>query len=141
MKRNSKIKENRNILFFDGVCTLCNKTIDFFIKRNDRNTIFYASLQSKFAKDFLRTQAIDSNKMETILYFSKGKLHTKSSAVLIAVKELSSIHRGFFLLLIIPKFIRDYFYDIIATKRYRLFGKSTTCRIPNESEIKRFISE
>ena len=135
------IKENRNILFFDGVCTLCNKTIDFFIKRNDRNTIYYSSLQSKFAKDFLRAQAIDSNKMVSILYFSKGKLNTKSSAVLIAIKELSSIHRYFFLLLIIPKFIRDFFYDIIATKRFRLYGQSSTCRIPNESEVKYFISE
>lgn len=134
-------KENRNILFFDGVCTLCNKTVDFFIKRNGRNTLYYSSLQSKFAKNFLKIQDIDSNKMETILYFSKGKLHTKSSAVLIALKELSSIHRSFFLLIIIPKFIRDYFYDIIATRRYRLLGKSSTCRIPNESEIKRFISK
>lgn len=133
-------KENRNILFFDGVCTVCNKTIDFFIKKDDRKTIHYSSLQSNFAKNFLKTQNIDTNKMETIFYFSKGKLHTKSSAVLIALKELSSIHRGFFLLIIIPKFIRDYFYDIIASKRYRLLGKSSTCRIPNESEVKRFLS-
>lgn len=135
------IEENRNILFFDGVCTLCNKTIDFFIRKNDRNTIYYASLQSNFAKDFLRTYAIDSNKMDSIVYFSKGKLHTKSSAVLIAVKELRSIYHYFFLLIIIPKFIRDYFYNIIASNRYRLFGSSSTCRIPNKSEVKRFISE
>ena len=135
------IKENRNILFFDGICSLCNKTIDFFIRNNERNTIYYSSLQSKFAKDFLIAYVIDSNNMNSILYFSKGKLHTKSSAILIAAKELRSIHRVFFLLIIIPKFIRDYFYDIIAANRYRLFGKSSTCRIPNENEVKRFISE
>ena len=133
--------ENRNILFFDGVCTVCNKTIDFFIKKDDKNAIYYASLQSKFAKELLRKQSIDSNKMDSILYFSKGKLHTKSSAILRAIKELSFIYRVLFLLIIIPKFIRDFFYDLIAKNRYSLFGKSSTCRVPNESEIKRFISE
>ncbi|MGB3465330.1 MAG: thiol-disulfide oxidoreductase DCC family protein [Cyclobacteriaceae bacterium] len=118
------------VIFFDGVCNLCNSSINFIIDR-DKNTVFrYAPLQSDYARELLEPLGVDTDKLESILLYDDGKVYSKSSAALKISKHLSGGWSFLSVFLIIPKFIRDVIYDIIARNRYKWFGKKNECRIP-----------
>lgn len=133
---------NKKIIFFDGVCNLCNGFIDYVINRNKNQSIYYATLQSDIAVEKLKEYnniVLESN-YNTIYYYANNKLYSKSSAVLRIFLELSSFHKVTAkILLLIPKFIRDACYNVIAINRYRFLGKKETCRLPTESEKKQFL--
>lgn len=134
--------ENRKIIFFDGVCNLCNSLIDYVINRNKNKSIYYATLQSDIAKSKLKeyNNIILEPDFKTIYYYKNGIVHSKSSAILHIFLELSYLHKiSAKILLLIPKFIRDYIYNIIARNRYRFFGKKQTCRLPTKEEKQQFL--
>tara|TARA_R110002050_G_scaffold296426_1_gene456405 strand:- start:55290 stop:55697 length:408 start_codon:yes stop_codon:yes gene_type:complete len=134
--------EQRNIIFFDGVCNLCNGFINYIIDKDKNKSIFYSTLQSDFAKTTLNkfdNLILDSN-YTTIFYYSNNNLYSKSTAVLYVLSELSPFNKFIAkVLLLIPKFIRDYIYAIISKNRYKLFGKKETCRLPTKEEKQQFI--
>lgn len=132
---------NKKIIFFDGVCNLCNGFIDYVIKRDTNKIIFYVSLQSEFSKETLKKHDIIlDDTYNTIYYYSKGKLYSQSSAILNIFLELSTFHKIFGkTCLLIPKFIRDAAYVFIAKNRYKFFGKKESCRLPTPQEKKQFI--
>ncbi|KAB1071271.1 DUF393 domain-containing protein [Tamlana haliotis] len=134
--------KKENIVFFDGVCNLCNGFINFVISRDKNGTIYYATLQSDFAKSTLKDEFIQENTSDfsTIYFYTNNTLYTKSSAVLRVFSKLSPSYAIFAkVLMIIPEFIRDGLYSFIAKNRYVFFGKKSTCRIPTENERKQFI--
>ena len=126
------------IIFFDGVCNLCNNSVQFIIKRDKKNKFKFASLQSSFAKNNL-SKHIDVDKLESIVLLNEDKLYTKSTAALLIARELSSMWSMFYVFIIIPSFIRDWFYNIIAKNRYRIFGKKDSCMIPSPAFKERFL--
>lgn len=134
--------QNKNIVFFDGVCNMCNGLVSFLVKNDRKNVLYYSSLQSDFANDLLMKQNVkynDSN-MTTIYFFKDGKLYSKSTAVLKIFSLLSppfSIFAAIFLS--IKTSWRDYLYEKISKNRYALFGKKETCRLPSKQEASRFI--
>lgn len=132
--------EISHIIFFDGKCNLCNHTVDFIIRWKKRDNIFFASLQSDFAESFLgkRNVFIDSS---TIYYYRKGKLYDRSTAILLIARQLRGIYSSMVVLWIIPKFLRDFVYKLVAKNRYSWFGKRDTCRIPLESELSFFLEQ
>lgn len=131
-------KETHFIVFFDGVCNLCNSSVDFIMK-HDKNKMFkYASLQSEFAKNHLKlTNQMDFDSI--VLYSPDGKIYDRSSAALKITKHLGFPTNLLFLFIIIPKPIRDIVYNFIAKNRYRWFGKKETCRIPTPEERALFV--
>lgn len=118
------------VIFFDGVCNLCNNSINFIIDRDKNKTFRYAPLQSDYAREILGPEGIDTDKLESILLYDGGKIYTKSSAALQIAKHLSGFWSALSVFLILPKFFRDIFYDILARNRYKWFGKKETCRLP-----------
>lgn len=131
--------DNRNIVFFDGVCNFCNASVDIIFKRNKKRNLFYSSLQSEFAKSFLATHSVDFSNLDTMIYFSGGVFYFRSDAALQIAKRLNGGYRLFAAFLIVPRFIRDGIYNWVAKNRYRFFGKKETCRIPNEEEKSFFL--
>ncbi|MDD7885828.1 thiol-disulfide oxidoreductase DCC family protein [Flavivirga sp. 57AJ16] len=133
---------DKKIIFFDGVCNLCNGFIDYVINRNKNNSIYYAALQSDIAIEKLKEYdniVLESN-YNTIYYYTGNKVYSKSSAVLRIFLELSVFHKvAAKILLLIPKFIRDACYNLVAKNRYRFLGKKETCRLPTENERKQFL--
>lgn len=129
--------DNR-IIFFDGVCNLCNGAVDFIIKHDKKAAFKLAALQSEEANNFLRQE--QTEKLDSIVLYDNGKLFTKSTAALRIAKELGFPWRIFQIFLIIPKILRDPVYDLIAQYRYKLFGKRDTCRLPSEETKSRFLS-
>lgn len=127
------------ILFFDGVCNLCNDSVKFVI-RHDKNDFFrFASLQSHTAKELLPEHLTKENDLQSIVLLKNRELHEKSTAALLVAKKLSGLWPILYVFIIIPKPIRDKIYDFIARNRYRWFGKKDQCMIPSPEMKLRFI--
>ena len=120
----------KQVIFFDGVCNLCNSSVNFVIDR-DKNKVFrYAALQSDYAAEQLGPLGVDLSKLESIVLYKDGKVYDKSSAALNIARQLSGGWSLFYGFIVLPKFLRDFVYNIIARNRYRWFGKKNECRIP-----------
>ncbi|UZO82687.1 DUF393 domain-containing protein [Aquimarina sp. ERC-38] len=119
---------------------MCNGAIQFIIAR-DKNRIFrYASLQSDMGKEFLSKRNIDPKVLDSIILVHPDQAYyVKSTAALKIAKELSGLYPLLSSFLILPKFIRDGIYDIIAANRYKWFGKKTECMIPTPDQRSLFI--
>ena len=128
-----------SIILFDGVCNLCNGAVNFVIKRDPRNVFKFTPLQEKQGVLLLKKHAIDAQKLDSIVLVENKKVYTKSSAALRIARKLSGLWPLFFVLLIIPSFIRDGVYDFIAKNRYKWFGKKEQCIIPTPGLKEKFL--
>ncbi len=129
-----------NIIFFDGECSFCNSTVDFIWKKNKKRNLYYSSLQSDFAIDFLNKNDVEEIKLDTIYFYSYGKVFSKTKAFVQVLKELSWPYRfAGKTLNIMPIFIANKFYDIVANNRHAILAKKESCRIPSEEERRYFI--
>jgi predicted DCC family thiol-disulfide oxidoreductase YuxK len=128
---------NKPIIFFDGVCSLCNGFVDFIFRYDKNEKLIVASLQGETAKEKLDLKYIDD--LNTIVLLVDGEIYTKSTAVLKALGLMGMPWSFLCVFLIIPKFLRDSIYNQISKNRYKLFGKKDSCRLPTESERKRFL--
>jgi len=126
-------KEER-VIIFDGICGLCNKAVDILIKLDRHKRFKYTSSQGKHIKTLNIKPNIDS-----IVYYIEGKPYYKSTAILKILNDLGGLWRITNIFYLLPPFIRDWLYDIIAKYRYRLFGKLKRCRVPNEGEKALFL--
>ncbi len=130
---------NHITVLFDGVCNLCNGTVQFVIKR-DRAAIFrFASLQSDYAQHLLRQVNLPANQLYSVIVFEDGVAYQKSDAALRIARHLSGFWRWLYIFRFVPKFIRDGLYNFIATNRYRFFGKQDHCMIPTPQLRARFV--
>ncbi|MEM6644477.1 MAG: DCC1-like thiol-disulfide oxidoreductase family protein [Bacteroidota bacterium] len=137
MGANLEISET--ILFFDGVCNLCNSSVQFVLKRDSSKIFKYASLQSRLAKELLPEHLSDSSEPKSLVLYENQKFYTKSTAALRVAKRLDALWSMFSIFLVIPVFIRDGVYDFIARNRYRWFGKKDQCMIPKPEYRERFL--
>ena len=127
------------ILFFDGVCGLCNRCVDFSLKHDPHGKVLFAPLQGKTAGEILSESDVEN--LDTVIFYENGILHRRSTAI---VKLLSAVG-GFWsvlawLLWLIPRPLRNFGYRITAKNRYRFFGQKETCRLPTPAERERFLS-
>lgn len=133
------IKPTHRIIFFDGVCNLCNTFVRFIIKRDPEARFTFASLQSEEAAAILNEYASKIEGRDTVIYLANGKISTRSTAGLRILKDLGGIWSVFSVFLIIPPFLRDPVYSILAKYRYRFFGKRESCIVPTEDLKSRFL--
>ncbi len=124
--------ENKSIILFDGVCNLCNNSVQFIIKRDKKKRFFYASLQSDAVQSILLQFELKNSDFDSIILIDKGKVYQKSTAILKIIKHLNNAWKLSYIFIIVPKFIRDFIYSIIAKNRYKWFGKRETCMIPTK---------
>lgn len=135
----SELLHNKNakaILLFDGVCTVCNRSVNFLIKQDKHRYLRYASLQSEVGKHLAKDL---SPHVDSIIYIDKDNIYSQSDAVLHIGRLLPFPYKLVFHLRIIPKSWRDFLYSAFAKKRYRWFGKQDQCRIPTPEERNLFI--
>lgn len=131
--------ENHAIVLFDGVCNFCNSRINFII-RHDKNDYFrFAPLQSEIAEKIFAGKNIHTVSMDSFILVEHGKVYTRTSAALRIAKHLSGGWSLFFGFIIVPPFIRDIFYKIIANNRYKWWGKRESCMIPTPEERAKFL--
>src|SRR5659263_99811 len=118
---------NENILLFDGYCNLCSRLVNFIIKRDKKAKFFFVSLQSASGQSLLKKFGLPTDDFDSVVYIRSDKYFLKSSAILHILKEIGGIWKLFFIFIIIPNFIRDLIYKIIAKTRYKIFGRHDSC--------------
>ena len=130
------------ILLYDGVCGLCNRLVQFVLKRDSSGHFRFASLQSDFASRILRQHGLDPNDLDTVYLVEEPgqRLTARSDAVISVLRELGGFWRAVaFLMRALPKSLRDWGYNIVAHNRYRIFGKHDSCLLPEEKYRHRFL--
>jgi predicted DCC family thiol-disulfide oxidoreductase YuxK len=128
-----------NILLFDGVCNLCNGLIRFIIKRDKKGKFKFASLQSETGRSLLERFGLPQNEFQSLVLIQNDKYYLKSTAALRVLRELGGFWSFFYIFIWLPRFFRDFIYDIIAKSRYRIFGKRDACMIPTPELQSRFL--
>ena len=132
-------KGQHKIILFDGVCNLCNRSVLTIIK-SDKNEVFrFAALQSEVAKVLVTDKKIDSSKTDSIILVEEDNFYIKSTAALKIARHLSGGYPLLYGFMIVPKFIRDWVYDIVARNRYKWFGKKDYCMVPTPELTRKFL--
>ncbi len=114
------------IVLFDGVCNLCNASVQFILKRDRHRQFYFASLQSETGKQLSAQFHLDSSLSRSFILIDNGKVYTHSRAALQVAKDLGGPWQLFYAFIIIPPFIRDGIYNWIAKNRYQWFGKQAS---------------
>jgi predicted DCC family thiol-disulfide oxidoreductase YuxK len=132
-------KDQKSILLFDGICNLCNGSVQFILKRDQKEQFLFASLQSDAAEKLLLQYKEKKIGMDSIVLIEDGKVYQKSTAVLKICQHLNWPWRIFLVGVYLPKSWRDKLYDLIAKNRYRWFGKKDSCTMMIPLYKNRFI--
>lgn len=135
------MKENGPILLFDGVCNLCSSSVQFVLKRNKKGNIRFASLQSEFGQKALKDSQLPIDYINSLVLLENGKTYVKSDAALRLSKHLNGFWKVGSVFLVVPRFIRNAVYDLIAKYRYNWFGKMDVCWIPKPEWKDRFLDQ
>jgi len=134
----------RPIILFDGVCGLCNRLNQFLLKRDHNDRLRFASLQSRFARELLERHGLSAEDLDTVyVVLAHGtpeeRLLWRSDAILYVVRQLGGVWEVAALGYFLPRFIRDRLYNLVAANRYRVFGKSDACMLPEPHQRTKFI--
>ncbi len=124
----------KSLILFDGVCNFCNASVNFIIDRDQDDFFRLASLQSELGQQILKEHAKPLSDFDTLLLIQDGQIFEKSTAALMIARRLSFPWFLFTVFLVLPRWIRDPVYSLVAKNRYRLFGKSQICRLPTEKD-------
>lgn len=134
-----KIPENYQLILFDGVCNFCNSSINFIIDHDPEKHFKFAPLQSEVGQAILRKFNKNTKDFDSVILLKNNQLYEKSAAALEIAKHLSGFWKYLSVFSLLPTFFLNFFYDIIAKNRYKIFGKSESCRMPTLELRERFL--
>jgi predicted DCC family thiol-disulfide oxidoreductase YuxK len=132
-------KVSHRIILFDGLCNLCNRFVDVVIHRDLGREFKIGALQSETGQKIMQEIGIPEEDPYSLILIDNGKIWTKSEAIFRIVQHLNGLRPIAYIFIMIPRILSDAAYDLIARNRYRLFGRSNTCRLPSPEERDRFI--
>ena len=137
---NSEELERQPIVLFDGICNLCNGSVIFILQYEKRPTFHFASIQSETGIMLLEWCGWPSNFSQEVVLIDRRKVYVGSTAALKIGQQLNFPWSLLsYLGLLVPSFIRDWFYNQIARHRYQWFGKRDVCMVPTEKLKERFL--
>lgn len=127
------------IVLFDGVCNLCNGSVQFLLKRDREARFRFAALQSDTGRSLLAEHGLDPNALSSVVLIEDGKIWQESSAALRIARYLPGAWKLLRVFAAVPRPLRDAVYRWIARNRYRWFGKTETCWLPTPELKARFL--
>ncbi|MFT7612690.1 MAG: putative DCC family thiol-disulfide oxidoreductase YuxK [Parvicellaceae bacterium] len=131
--------DNSPILLYDGVCNLCNRSVQRVIKYERQPNIKFAALQSDFGHELLKSYDKNPLDLNSLVLVQNGKVYQKSRAVFKVAAQMKLPFPFIYFFWLIPFFIRDWMYTLVANRRYRWYGKQDECWIPTDELKSRFI--
>ena len=129
---------NKPVILFDGVCNLCSGSVQFILKKDKKKRFLFASLQSEYGQKLLQQFNLPPDNFNSFILYQEGKIFSKSTGAL----KMFSLLNGWGwvnVFWIVPKFIRDAVYNLIANNRYKWFGKKEECWLPTPELRARFL--
>ncbi|HRD39219.1 MAG TPA: DCC1-like thiol-disulfide oxidoreductase family protein [Bacteroidia bacterium] len=130
------LTENKDVVLFDGVCGLCNRSVKFLIRKERKPELLFSPLQSVYGKSLLEKYGINAG---SIVYIHNNKAYTKSGAALRLCLRLKGLWPLMIVFMIVPYFIRDFVYDYIAKNRITWFGSTEYCEVMTSETRGRFV--
>lgn len=133
--------EWKDTVIFDGTCNFCVGSVNFILRHEAKPDLVFTPLQSPAGARLLRQFSFDPQDASTFVLVSNGTAYVKSAAAIRVCRHFKGAWRLLAVTAIIPRFIRDWAYDVIARNRYRWFGRRETCMVPTPELAARFILE
>lgn len=130
----------RPIVYFDGTCNLCDRSVNFLLKHDKNKRFLFAQLQSAAGQKALRESGCAHLATGTVLLYYRGKYHSRSSAALHSLWLLGGWWRLSMALYIVPSFLRNAIYNYVAANRHKWFGSKQACLLPTAEVRERFVS-
>ena len=135
----TKLPKHKQLILFDGVCNLCNASVQFVIKHDKKGKFMFAALQSNVGKQIINQFNLDTSKTDSILLYSQENgLKIKSSAALHVAKHLGFPLNLLSVFFVVPVGFRNWVYDYVAKNRYKWYGKKNACMIPTQEHKSKF---
>jgi predicted DCC family thiol-disulfide oxidoreductase YuxK len=135
------LPKDKKIILFDGVCNLCNASVQCVIRHDTKDVFRFVALQSELGLKIIRYIGIDIKNTDSIVLYEPGKAYYyKSEAALQIVKEFGGVYSFLRFLAVFPKSISNFVYDFVAKNRYRWYGKQETCMIPTPELAAKFLA-
>jgi predicted DCC family thiol-disulfide oxidoreductase YuxK len=136
----TKLPKKKLLILFDGVCNLCNASVNYIIKHDKKDVFRFAALQSEIGRQIIKEHKIDTSKTDSVLLYSKEHgIRYKSTAALKIAKQLGFPRNILIVFIVVPPFIRNWVYDYIAKNRYKWYGKRNACMVPTPELQEKFI--
>jgi len=123
--------DTQAVILFDGVCNLCNASINFVIYQDSSRYFRYAPLQSATGQKFLKKHKLSLSDFDSLVLSEGSRYYTKSTAALRIARKMDGAWPLLYAFIILPPFIRNLLYTLVATNRYRWFGRQDECRMPS----------
>jgi predicted DCC family thiol-disulfide oxidoreductase YuxK len=131
--------ETTAIVLFDGVCHLCNSSVNFIIAHDRHRYFKFAPLQSTVGQELLGRHHLSTDTLDTFVLIEGGAAYTRSTAALRVARRLGGLWPLLYAGIVVPKPLRDLVYSFIARNRYRWFGKKESCMMPTPDVKERFL--
>ena len=128
-----------SIIIFDGICNLCEASVQFIIKRDKQGKFRFAAAQTTAGQKLQEQYGIDALEDQTLVLIENGSVYTRSRAAVRTARQLDGLWKLLSVFWIVPKPIRDRIYSFIAQNRYYWFGKKDQCLIPSDENKNRFL--
>jgi len=134
------LPKDKKIILFDGVCNLCDATVQFLIKRDTKDVFRFVAIQSDLGQDIIKHIGIDISKTDSIILYEPGTAYYyKAEAALKIGKELGGLYSLLNIFNVVPKALSNSIYDFVARNRYKWYGKRDACMIPTPQMKAKFL--
>lgn len=127
------------VLLFDGVCNLCNSSVQWVLSHDHRGVFQFASLQSETGQELLRQHGLASENFDTVVLVESDRVFLRSDVPLEIVRRIGGFWGILYFFKIIPRSVRDALYNFVARNRYWWFGRRATCMLPKPEWKERFL--
>ncbi|WP_276979017.1 DUF393 domain-containing protein [Flavobacterium filum] len=133
------LPENKKIILFDGVCNLCESSVQFIIKHDHKDVFRFTSLQSEIGQQISEYIGVSNHNLDSIILYVPGEAYyVKAEAAMQIAKELNSWHKIIGYLSFTGK-LGNFIYDYVASNRYKWYGKKDQCMLPSPELMKKFL--
>lgn len=134
------LPKDKKIILFDGVCNLCDKTVQFIIKHDRKDVFRFVPIQSDLGQEIISHIGIDISKTDSIIFYEPGHAYyCKAQAAIKIAKELGGIYSLMGVFSVLPNWLSDKVYDYVARNRYKWYGKKDECMIPTPEMRAKFL--
>ena len=132
------LADGQAILLYDGLCGLCDRFVQFVLRHDKHGTLKFATLQGEYG-EAARRASPELATIDSVVLLTPSGAYVRSTAALEVLRYLGGLWAATLVLYALPRALRDWGYDQVAARRYRLFGKYDSCRIPDPSVRARFL--